>query len=576
MRALVGCLAAVCILTPIAGEPASAQTAGQITPSTLQPAPPTARPVVALPESGPGEAPVGAGGLTVRLAGVDVTGTLAGFEQTTAALLEPLAGRDVSVAALFAAAGALERAYASKGYLLARVIVPAQTLEDGGRMSLVVLDGFIERIDDSALPARVRARIAAVTGSLVGRRSIRRDDIERRLLIAGETPGTALRSILKRGAEKGGAVLVLETDHRPVSGSVGFDNGMSDALGNWRMTSSFELNSVAGRGEQLYLGFAGHPTLSDTIGFFASDPRNRSIGGGATLPIGSDGLLVNLEAIRTDASPRPDPAAPTFSSSFERYSARLRYPFLKSRAFALSTEVAFDVIQDRVDTIAPTATSLSLDELRVLRASVNLSIASPWDDAVSARIAFAHGLDAFGARAASDATAVLPLSREGADSDFRKVEAVLSWSRQVADHLAVGATTAAQWSFGDPLPGSEMFSPALSSSSLGFDMGSIQGDAGYWLRGEIASPWSFATGHGLDLTLEPYTFGGIGQVWLEEPTAAERASTRLGSIGAGLRLGTAAATDPRRFDVSFEWARQYRSGSEDEEDRFTSLATFRF
>ena len=77
----------------------------------------------------------------------------------------------------------------------------------------------------------MRSRISAVIDPLVGRADLRLPEIERKLLIAGDTPGVALRSTLSPGATPGGAILVVEARYQMVSGFAGFDNTLSGSLG---------------------------------------------------------------------------------------------------------------------------------------------------------------------------------------------------------------------------------------------------------------------------------------------------------------------------------------------------------
>ena len=79
---------------------------------------------------------------------------------------------------------------------------------------MVVVDGFIESIDTSRVPERLRPVIVARTNALIGKRHITLGEIERRLLIAGDAPGLRLRSTLARGQREGGTRLVLEGIYR--------------------------------------------------------------------------------------------------------------------------------------------------------------------------------------------------------------------------------------------------------------------------------------------------------------------------------------------------------------------------
>ena len=139
----------------LAGEIAPSQ----VTPDSLAPPPMTHAAAPVLPSPAPMAAPAGAQTLRFRLARLVVVDGYEEFAAPTAALTKPLEGRTVSVADLFALAGAVEAIYASHGYALVRVTVPAQRLVDGGEARLSVIDGFVERLELDGVPERARARL---------------------------------------------------------------------------------------------------------------------------------------------------------------------------------------------------------------------------------------------------------------------------------------------------------------------------------------------------------------------------------------------------------------------------------
>ena len=55
-------------------------------------------------------------------------------------------------------------------------------------------------------------------------------EIERRLLLAGDTPGVILRSTLAPGQTEGGAVLVIDAKYQAISETLAFDNSLSELI----------------------------------------------------------------------------------------------------------------------------------------------------------------------------------------------------------------------------------------------------------------------------------------------------------------------------------------------------------
>src|SRR5690606_34062961 len=175
------------------------------------------------------------------------------------------------------------------------------------------------------------------------------------------------------------------------------------------------------------------------------------------------------------------------ASEYRRLSFRFRYPWIRSRDFNLSSELMFDAQSDTLDLIAADGTHLPLseDDLRVFRVGTDGQWRLPSGAVANLGGIFSVGLNALGARTASDATATLPLSRQGADAEFAKLELAASYSRPVADNLVVSVYGRGQTSFGEPLLRSEQIGIASFRELSTFDAGSIGGDSGWVLRGDV-------------------------------------------------------------------------------------------
>src|SRR5262249_47473439 len=218
----------------VAGAGALAQAqeipAARVAPAPSQVEPPRlpAAPRIApeIPSVQPPEAPAcpkDAEKLSFVLLGFGVEGEFEEFVATSRELAAPLIGKRVTVAQVFDFATQLQAAYVRAGYLLARVVVAPQELNERARVKIQVIDGFIERIDVSALPPALQNRVGATLKPLFHKRHLTERELERRLLLASDTPGAQLRSTFAAGEEIGGSVLIVTGSYRPVvlSGSTG-------------------------------------------------------------------------------------------------------------------------------------------------------------------------------------------------------------------------------------------------------------------------------------------------------------------------------------------------------------------
>jgi len=555
---------------------AQAQTASQITPPSFRPNL-ERQGGFALQGGGGLATPTGAEKLSVRLSGVKIKGALPPLAAATAELERRLVGRSVSGAEIFAAARDLEAAYAKAGYVLVRVILPPQHLANGARLTLTVVDGFIERIELKDVPDRVRSRIDSLVQPLVGRRGVTLVELERRVLLAGDTPGTLLRSTLAPGKTEGATVLVIEAKYQPVSAVLTFDNALSSALGRTTVGAGVDFNSIAGLGELIYLRANGHPEFDGGNGFFERYPTNRGLAAGVIVPLWVDGLTFNAEGTDARTTPRAVQGIQT-TDTFQRLSLRLRYAWLRGRAANFNSEVSFDA-QDEVQSlfVGGDPVALSQDKLRIVRITNDGDVLTPWGGAISGRVTGSFGIDAFGARSAADASALLPLSRQGADASFQKLDVSLGYSQRLYDHLAVYATARAQTSFGQALARSEQIGIANTSNLSGFDAGSIVGDQGYVVRAEVSSPWTVPLPTTtVGVVAAPYVFGAYGEITLQQPTALESARIGATSYGGGLRFGGAVPGTLSNGSLALEYARTKRDDGVADADRFLVVTAFRF
>jgi hemolysin activation/secretion protein len=566
--------AAVCLLAGV--TTVLGQTASQITPPTFRPALPSLGGAVVFSGEPGLEAPAGAERLSVAISGATVEGGLPELAAAHRALEARLVGRRVAVSEIFEAAQELEAAYAQAGYVLARVVLPPQALEDGGRLRLVVVNGFIERIDTGGVPDRLRPWVDSLVEPLVGQRSLTLGEIERRLLLAGDTPGVALSSALSAGAEQGGAVLTIDADYHPVTGFVGLDNTLADDLGTWTLSTGVDLNSLLGRGELFYLRASGYPGGDDGTGYgglFTGYPRTRTLAGGVVFPIGDDGLNFNLEATNSRTTPEPTGVFQT-RSEFERFSLRLGYPWIRSRALNVSGQLIFDAQSESQHVITPGPLTFSADVLRILRAAVDGRREFESGAVLAGRAVLSLGLNAFGAKNETSADGT-PLSRTGADAEFQKFEVIARYEQGLTEHLGFSIYARGQTSFGQVMPTSEQIGIASFQELSTFDAGTLGGDSGWVVRGDIEAPWTVQV-RSLPVQVTPYAFAGGGSLYLEQPTALEQSRLDVGSLGVGVQV--AAVRDPNFSDASLtlEFGRAFRNDDVADSNRFSVVGSFRF
>jgi hemolysin activation/secretion protein len=539
--------------------PAAGQTAGQLAQETYAPAPVRAlRGGLALPGGG-ADAPDGADQLFVTLSGLIVEGGMEALASETAAIEKRLKGKRASAADLFAAAADLEAAYAQAGYILARVSLPPQTIADDMPLRLQVTQGYVAGVDASAFVGSARQRVEAVLAPLIGRSALTRGELERRLLLAGDTPGLMLRSTLKAGDAPGAAIIVVDGRYDPISATLAGDNAVSAELGRVSMQAGVDFNNVLGLGESVYLRLAGYPGLG-RHGVVDADPRNRQLVAGLSLPLGVDGWSINLEGTRSQTHPE-SALGYAMLGDYQRWSGRVSYSWLRTRGLNLSTQLGLDIVDESQDiAIGASHIAFSKDSLRILRLTQSADGVTPWGGLVSGTATLSFGLDALGARRG---TLALPMSRQGAMPDFAKLDLSGRHSESFADEgLTLTVAGRVQTSFGAALPSSEQIGIGGIGWLSAYGGGDLRGDAGLVLRTDLGFPLKLPALENLPSVgsvVTPYVFAAAGAVSRENPTALEAKTVQAAAFGAGLTLGFAEKASPRSGSLTLEYGHGWSS-----------------
>jgi hemolysin activation/secretion protein len=542
-----------CLLGLLAcAAPALGQPASQTTPRDLRPEPALPSPApLPQPPAAPPKAVAPGAGLTVTLARIEVEGGFPEFVAATKALATPYAGRRVSVGELYQLAEDIEGLYRQAGFVLVRVIIPPQQVQDGGTFRILVLDGFIEHVDLAGVDAGVRDQVQAIIAPIVGRPRVTSNDLERLLTLAGRAPGVTLRSTLAPGTRAGGSVLVLEGEHAKFAGSWAADNRLSSRLGPWQSAIQARANQPFGHGEQAYLYVAGHPNPGRML---RSHAVRRVAGGGVIVPVGHDGLSLNGETTWSDTKNPASLFVPATQSLFERAALRASYPLVLTRTREIALTAALEASHQSTS-VPAFGLTLNEDRLRVLRFGVDANQALGESGRLRLSSLLSRGLSQLGARTQEDAAASgIALSRPGADPSFTKLEGGLEWDQVLAAGVQLRTVVRAQKAFGQPLPSAELFSIDGEDALSLFETGALSDDGGWTLRQEVGRQVPLQVGSA-SVPLHPYVFfaGGRPHSKVGTPTGFSV------SYGAGLRASWKAVS----FSLEYGRAKFRPGGAED-------------
>lgn len=525
---------------------ATAQTASLLTPEVLAPKPPDAPLDLKKPPAAEPEADIaGAASESTPMAAsvVRLENAPPDEEAACRALIEKeIAATPLTLGAVARAGKAVQRRLEQRGYVLARVLV----LTDGPTSDVVrihVVDGYVERVDLDQLPEELRRRARTLLAPLERRSWLRAAKLHRQLELLNQVPGANVTAALVKGTEMGGAVLVVAGLSKTVQAWASVDNRYGRQLGETQQVIGAAISNLAERGDRTVLQASGN--FRD--GWSTPHPVYRALVADTSVGLGGDGLSAFASWVDVLSEPHTPRGALPVGSRFERISAGLRYPFALTQAGSLTGAIQIEAARDQTYVAPYTTVGLSLDRTRVVRLALDGRLPR-MGSAGAATMTLRHsvGLDGLGARAARDATSLLPLSRQRATAAFSKTELDLETATPLGPNGRWRLTThlSAQTSYREAMLRSEQASFAAPDLLSAFDSGAVTGDSGAAVRSEVTRParvWR--------TELAPYIFAGAGLAEVHAPTSLERRTTRATNYGLGLRaqipLGQAAMLDVR-------------------------------
>ncbi|MEG8038621.1 POTRA domain-containing protein [Sphingomonas sp. LR60] len=350
---------------------ASAQVAplpAQVDPGRVQqqlapPPLPRTAPEIVTPEIPETVAPEAAANVRLTVRDIRVEGSTVYPAGAFDDLIRPLLGREITLTDAFRLADAITARYRSDDYVLSRVIVPAQRVEDGV-LRLQVVEGFVSKVEVQGKASRVLRRYA---DALVASRPLRGKVLERYLLLMNDLAGVDARAVLAPAPDvAGGSLVTIVATHKAIDAYAGMDNHGSRYIGPIQYYGGVATNDALGLGERIALNYAGAAPASEL----------QYVNGQIDLPLGGDGLLLTTSAGYSHSRPGFVLKPLNARADGTTLGARLGYPLLRSRAQTVRVGLAFHYLDSRtVINDAPDLTPSSYDRIRALRLNASYDVA---------------------------------------------------------------------------------------------------------------------------------------------------------------------------------------------------------
>ncbi|EDQ2393742.1 ShlB/FhaC/HecB family hemolysin secretion/activation protein [Salmonella enterica subsp. enterica] len=167
-------------------------------------------------------------------------------------VVSPWLNRPVSFADLQAMADAVTQHYRNRGVLLARAILPPQTIKDGV-LKIEIIPGKYDNASLSNTGTLRNPQATRMVSSLAPAGSVvTKAGLERMALVLSEVPGVNAQVALKSGSLRGtSAPDITLTPGKRFGGYVGLDNQGDPTTGRSRVMAGMYANELLGYGDQL-------------------------------------------------------------------------------------------------------------------------------------------------------------------------------------------------------------------------------------------------------------------------------------------------------------------------------------
>jgi hemolysin activation/secretion protein len=479
--------------------------------------------------------PAEAQGPKMKVGGFHITGQTIASQDELQEVVKDAVGKELALAELQAVAQRIAGYLNQKGYMVANAYLPAQDIKDG-IVDIAVVPGQYGNIDvrnQSHLDVKVAQGLLSPvkTGDYV-----KKDVLERALLLLSDTSGIAVKATLTPGQTTGTTDLIVEiTDTEDLIGTFSLDNYGNRYTGGAVSNITLTLNNASGKGDVISIG-----------NNYSNNGMNNSMIGYVT-PIGNQGARLGVSYSNMHYTLGKEFASLDFSGKSNTISIFGTYPLVRSRDHNLNAQLGFD-FRNLTDRGLGLTLADKRDDVLTLGLNGNSrdkSGASSYALTMSTgNLSFTGGQDLWGIPAeVDDALTARTAGR------YTKVNVNFDRQQYVNPRLSFLFDFTGQLA-NKNLDSSEKLYLGGYNGVRAYPQGETSGDAGYLLRGELR--WDMP-----NKSLQLAAFIDSGHVTINKspwPGAGDNGRTLS---GAGLGIVATASKD---YTVRVDYA--WRLGSE--------------
>jgi hemolysin activation/secretion protein len=456
-------------------------------------------------------------------------------------------GKEMTLDEIKSVAEMITAKYREKGFLIVNAHVPSQSIFDGavmiknksgyrlvnafGAVMIKVVEGKVGTIsvvgNEHYKSPFIESHLEAVRKDP----SLKEETLERALLILGEYQSLAVKATLKAGKDPGTTdIIATVSDKFPLSGTVSYDNFGVKSTSKNRLSASFNVGNTVTSGDLI--------KLNGIVGLDKMDMNRLSYGRAEyIIPAGSGGTQVGAYYSNTlySVGGADSLADIGLNGKADVAGIYVTHPVIKRRDETLNVRFGGEYIS-LYDTLL--GDTINNDEIRKITTGVSYESTDRFMGRNFISLGYARGLGTFLGGTEKGALYPSP-SHEGADNIFNKFNLDAMRLQKLPGYNYLLAKGSFQYS-PDRLFSAERMQLGGEGSVRGVYPATASGDSGYFTSLELLLspifPEKELFRQKIGNTIKFALFTDYGGVINTSPRPAERSSTTLSSVGAGLRL----------------------------------------
>jgi hemolysin activation/secretion protein len=423
-------------------------------------------------------------------------------------------GTPINLVTLQALAETIENAYVADGYILTRVVIPAQEIGHGEKIKLIIVEGFIDEIDIETDDPTVKDFLSQMAKPILESQPLKLSDLESALLLMNDLPGISVKSILGPSPTTHGASrLTIEVSEDDYYLEAHVDNRGTIYTGPVEYLGLVTLNNIAP-------GFIGQTQIEGTM----ADPYHEMSAASLTQTnyFGKYGGFAEGVLNYSQVNPGDTLAILDVHGYSSSLQLRVHQPLIRQRRHNLAAWTGYDILNSKTNTMGQL---LYLDRIESLRTGLTFDIMDSWQGTNLFTAEISRGVNLF----TGNNEPHLLRSRYFGTKDYTKVNATFTRLQQLPYQFAIFLSGQGQYAT-NPLLAAEEFGVGGEDFGLAYDYFEISGDTGYAARIELRRSF-FPDFWGMSF-FQPYFSYDGGEIWQKDVNIEQS----LASLGGGLRF----------------------------------------